>query len=103
MISFHYKSTDGWSFCHFVAKTVQLWPLFAFVLLNLIQNVRPQSYPEISFISKEKVVNIGDSVTVLCAVQYARDYPVEFVKVNKKDPRNYLFISKGKLSMIMSI
>lgn len=96
MVSLHFRSTDGWSFHRFLVKVKDKWPLITFLLLNcLIQHARPQSYPEISFISKEKVVNIGDSVTILCSVQYARDYPVEFVKVNKKDPRNYLFISKG--------
>lgn len=43
------------------------------------------------------MVNIGDTVQIQCAVQYARDYPVEFIKLNKKDARNYLFISKGKI------
>lgn len=66
-----------------------------FLIVVLLWRVQSQSYPEISFISKEKVVNIGDSVSIMCVVQFARDYPVEFVKVNKKDPRNYLFISKG--------
>jgi len=64
-------------------------------LFSLISLINCQAYPEISFISKEKVVNIGDTVQIQCAVQYARDYPVEFIKLNKKDARNYLFISKG--------
>lgn len=67
-------------------------------LIFLISLVNCQSYPEISFISKEKVVNIGDTVQIQCSVQYARDYPIEFLKLNKKDARNYLFISKGLYS-----
>lgn len=38
--------------------------------------VTTQRSPTISFISQEKVADIGDTVELQCAVQYAKDYHV---------------------------
>ncbi|XP_064470982.1 lachesin-like [Ornithodoros turicata] len=54
-----------------------------------------QQNPTISFISKERVVNIGDTVDLECSVLYAAEYPVIWVKLNHVDPSNNLFISTG--------
>jgi hypothetical protein len=57
--------------------------------------VQSQQNPSISFISKEQVVEIGDTLKLKCVTQYARDYPVHWIKENKENRHNYLFISKG--------
>jgi hypothetical protein len=54
-----------------------------------------QQNPTISFITKERIVNIGDTIDLSCSVQYARDYPVIWAKINRENPVNHLFISKG--------
>jgi len=59
-----------------------------------------QQNPTISFITKEKVVSIGDSLEAYCQVQYAKDYPVVWTKVNHDNPNNHLFISRGSTTII---
>lgn len=71
-----------------------LYPL-TITLSLLISHRNAQQNPTISFISKEKVVDIGDSLELHCAVAYSRDYPVIWIKANKDNPNNYLFISRG--------
>jgi len=68
--------------------------------LTLSSIIRAQQSPTISFISKERVVSIGDSLEVHCQVQYAKDYPVVWTKVNKENPNNHLFISRGSTIII---
>jgi len=71
----------------------------AFLILTLIllafDPIFGQQNPTITFISKEKVVNIGDTTELLCTVQYAREYPVVWIRVNRDNPNQYLFISRG--------
>lgn len=53
-------------------------PLFNWNL-SLLHNfliVAGQRSPTISFISQEKVADIGDTVELECTVQYSQDYPV---------------------------
>ncbi|CAG2106450.1 unnamed protein product [Medioppia subpectinata] len=57
--------------------------------------VHCQQNPTISFITKERVINIGDTIDLSCSVQYARDYPVIWAKINPDNSNNNLFISKG--------
>lgn len=57
--------------------------------------VQAQQNPSISFISKEQVVEIGDTVSLKCTTQYSKDYPVHWIKVNRENPNTNLFISKG--------
>lgn len=65
------------------------------VFLASISFISCQQNPTISFISKEKVVEIGDTLTLICIVQFARDYPVHWIKANVNNSNNYLFISRG--------
>ena len=67
---------------------------FTFIIF-IINKVQSQQNPTISFISKERVVNIGDTFSLFCTVQYAKEYPVVWIKVNEQNPNNYLFISRG--------
>ena len=69
--------------------------LFSFIFCLLVVLTRCQQNPTISFITKERIVNIGDTIDLSCSVQYARDYPVIWAKINKDNPVNNLFISKG--------
>lgn len=68
-----------------------------FILLNY---VNCQNNPAITYISPEKVVNIGDTVDLQCSVQYASTYPVIWVKIDQKNPENNLFISTGSSTSI---
>ncbi|KAL3256043.1 hypothetical protein MRX96_017248 [Rhipicephalus microplus] len=59
-----------------------------------------QQSPVISYISKEMVVGIGDTVDLQCSVQYAEAYPIIWVKINERDPSNNLFISSGSKAIV---
>lgn len=48
------------------------------IFLNLVTG---QRNPSISFISKDKVVNIGDQLELKCQVQDAGSYPVQWSKL----------------------
>lgn len=65
------------------------------IVLSLIVDTQAQQNPTISFITKERVVNIGDTIDLSCSVQYARDYPIIWAKINRENPSNHLFISRG--------
>jgi len=58
--------------------------------------VTAQQNPSISFISKEQVVEIGDSVELKCTTQYANDYTVTWIKIDPENQNNNLFISRGQ-------
>ena len=72
---------------------------FNFMLFLLVASytvhVYCQQNPSISFISKERIVNIGDTIDLDCSVQYARGYPVIWTKIDRQDPSRNLFISRG--------
>lgn len=57
--------------------------------------VQCQQNPTISFITKERITNIGDTLDISCSVQYAKNYPVIWAKIDPNNPSNILFISKG--------
>ncbi|KAF8795911.1 Lachesin like protein [Argiope bruennichi] len=63
--------------------------------VNICYFVVAQRSPTISYISQEKVVNIGDTVELDCSVQYAEDYSVVWLKTNPNIPSDQLFISSG--------
>ncbi|XP_054163375.1 lachesin-like [Oppia nitens] len=69
--------------------------LILFILCLFVVLSDCQQNPTISFITKERIVNIGDTIDLSCSVQYARDYPVIWAKINRDNPVNHLFISKG--------
>ncbi|XP_067133824.1 lachesin-like [Centruroides vittatus] len=67
--------------------------LLLFLIFILIEDfVNAQQNPTITFITKERVVNIGDTVDLQCSVQYTGQYPVIWVKLNKE---NNVFLSSG--------
>ena len=69
--------------------------LFLLIISLFVVLIQCQQNPTISFITKERIVNIGDTIDLSCSVQYARDYPVIWAKINRENPVNNLFISKG--------
>ena len=56
-----------------------------------------QQNPTISYISKERVVNIGDTTELECSVQYAQSYPVLWVRIDPRHPESPTIISTGWL------
>ncbi|XP_013787040.1 lachesin-like [Limulus polyphemus] len=60
----------------------------------LFHSVVAQQTPAISYITEERVVNIGDNVDLQCSVEYASNYPVLWTKINREKPSEDLFISK---------
>lgn len=52
-----------------------------------------QRTPSISHISQEQIKDIGGVVELECSVQYAQDYPVLWIKVNKNKQVDSLPIS----------
>ncbi|KAG8171708.1 hypothetical protein JTE90_006841, partial [Oedothorax gibbosus] len=66
-----------------------------FLYLCCFNKLAGQRSPTISFISQEKVVNIGDTVQLDCSVQYAEDYSVIWLKTNPDNPSDQTFISSG--------
>lgn len=83
--------SDGTSWSSFFGYKI----VYFIIFVNLVQISWCQQNPTISYISKEKVVNIGDSLDLVCTVQYSRDYPVVWHKINNENSRNSLFISRG--------
>ncbi|XP_054159045.1 lachesin-like [Oppia nitens] len=81
-------------------KFISILNQLSVICLILIPLLQCQQNPTISFISKERVVSIGDTLDMLCQVQYAKDYPVVWTKVNKDNPNNHLFISRGSTIII---
>lgn len=69
------------------------------LLLFLAIEANAQRNPSISFISKDKVVNIGDTLELKCQVQDAATYPVSWTILGKsgKDP---IFISRGQAIIV---
>ena len=64
-------------------------------LCALHHRIKGQQNPSISFISQERVVNIGDTIDLHCSVQYSHGYPVIWAKIDRENPSNNLFISRG--------
>lgn len=58
--------------------------------------VATQRNPSISFVSKDKVINIGDPLELKCQVQDAEGYPVSWTKLQPQQT----FISKGKAIVV---
>lgn len=54
--------------------------------------------PIISRISPSKVVNLGDTFDLECAVQYGQNYPVLWAKIDPNNPSEGVFISKDASS-----
>lgn len=86
-ITFH---LNYFSIMYYLNKSIQLLLLVGFTLA--------QRNPSISFISKEKVVNIGDNVQLKCQAQDTDNYPVSWTKLGPEQ----IFISKGQSIIIPS-
>ncbi|XP_022705561.1 lachesin-like [Varroa jacobsoni] len=65
------------------------------VALALLELALCQQNPTISYISKERVVNIGDTTELECSVQYAQSYPVLWVRIDPRHPESPTIISTG--------
>ncbi|RWS06503.1 lachesin-like isoform X2 [Dinothrombium tinctorium] len=70
-------------------------PHLFFILFFYANCVHSQT-PIISFISKQRVVNLGDTLELVCQVQHASQYSVNWVLLKNDDPSNFLFITKGQ-------
>jgi hypothetical protein len=57
--------------------------------------VTGQRFPTISYISQEKVIDIGGSIELECSVQYVRDFPVLRIKIDNVDPSRTIPLSTG--------
>ncbi|CAG7833451.1 unnamed protein product, partial [Allacma fusca] len=66
----------------------------------LTPQVAAQRTPTISLISQEQVKDIGGTVELECSVQYARDYPVLWIKRDNSNQQNPLLISSGSTLII---
>ncbi|XP_071040811.1 lachesin [Parasteatoda tepidariorum] len=72
-----------------------MFTLVVFIFIFACDFGFSQRSPTISFISQEKVVDVGDTVELECQVQYAEDYSVVWVKTNPDQPSDQLFISSN--------
>ncbi|KAJ1520905.1 hypothetical protein ONE63_003985 [Megalurothrips usitatus] len=59
-----------------------------------------QRTPTISYISQEQIKDIGGTVELHCSVQYASDYPVLWVKVDRNRQMDPLTIASGSTLII---
>lgn len=66
--------------------------LFLFSVINLTSSQRT---PTISYISQEQIKDIGGTVELKCSVQYAQEYPVIWMKVDRAKVTEPLPISTG--------
>lgn len=71
-----------------------LWALA--LHLVTVTMVMGQRNPSISFISKDKVINIGDTLELKCQVQDAASYPVAWTKLGRENT----FISRNTAIVI---
>jgi neuronal growth regulator 1 len=75
--------------------------LFATVFICVFgASVFAQRNPNIPYISREQIVNIGGTVNLECSVQYAQDYPVLWVKLDPLGQGSSLPISTGSTVII---
>lgn len=59
-----------------------------------------QRSPAISYISQEQIKDIGETVELHCSIQYAQDYPVLWIKVNKDNINEQVALSTGTALII---
>ncbi|KFM75310.1 Lachesin, partial [Stegodyphus mimosarum] len=69
------------------------------LLAYCANSVTAQRSPTISYISKEKVVNIGDTVELECGLEYAKDYSTVWVRRNHEGA-DRLFIASGTSQIV---
>lgn len=62
--------------------------------------VSSQRTPTISYISQEQIKDIGGTVELECSVQYAQDYPVLWMRIDRSRQSDGLPISTGSTLII---
>jgi len=71
-----------------------------FSILCFVITVASQRTPTISYISQEQIKDIGGTVELECSVQYAQDYPVLWMRVDRSRQSDGLPISTGSSLII---
>lgn len=75
--------------------------LYAWQIIDLYAVlVAAQRTPTISYISQEQIKDIGETVELQCSVQYAQEYPVLWIKVNKESVHEQVALSTGTALII---
>ncbi|XP_075219044.1 septate junction protein lachesin [Lycorma delicatula] len=74
--------------------------LNSFIFLCLVTIVTCQRTPTISYITQVQIKDIGDTVELECSVQYADQYPVLWMKVDKQKLTEPVPISTGSSLII---
>lgn len=69
------------------------------LITNIVVGVA-QRTPTISYISQEQIKDIGETVELICSVQYAQDYPVLWIKLNKDNGHEQVALSTGTALII---
>jgi hypothetical protein len=69
-------------------------------LFYVLITVSPQRTPTISYISQEQIKDIGGTVELECSVQYAQDYPVLWMRIDRSRQSDGLPISTGSTLII---
>lgn len=59
-----------------------------------------QRTPTISYISQEQIKDIGETVELRCSIQYAEDYPVLWIKLNRNSVHEQVALSTGTALII---
>ncbi|XP_025160650.1 lachesin isoform X2 [Harpegnathos saltator] len=70
------------------------------VICAFLQTVVTLRTPTISYITQEQVKDIGEIVELQCSVQYAEDYPVLWIKMNKQSGHDQVALSTGTALII---
>lgn len=73
---------------------------FLLTILLALGVVHCQRTPTISYISQEQIKDIGGTVELKCSVQYAQDYPIIWMKVDRARVTDPLPLSSGSSLII---
>lgn len=87
-----------------IVSISELFPTMTFLCLVIISAlctfVVSQRTPTISYISQEQIKDIGGTVELECSVQYAQDYPVLWMRIDRSRQSDGLPISTGSTLII---
>ncbi|XP_029177585.1 lachesin isoform X2 [Nylanderia fulva] len=70
------------------------------LICAFLQTVAAQRTPTISYISQEQIKDIGETVELHCSLQYAQDYPVLWIKVNRDSVNEQVALTTGTALII---
>ncbi|XP_026466917.1 lachesin-like [Ctenocephalides felis] len=82
-----------------MASLCTQWLVLAFIVI-LISLTNGQRTPTISYISQEQIKDIGGTVELQCSVQYAKEYPVLWIKNDRGGSTILLPLSTGSTLII---